>query len=336
MGSMYWIGFAATSGVIVPFLDCVGRRKPACAMIALSYALAVQQSLTTSVWVFGVTQFMMGMTFPVAALACNLLALESAPRELRLATTVALNVAWVIACLFLAAVGGWVTRSWSWRAEVLMWYSLTALWLLPGLTIVKESPSFKAAAQAYDTKESSLSTARIFEAPYGRRLFVMTLTLSVSSLAFHGLTFSVGTLSDNLYMNAIWLSMADLVGNALPQVIVARLGSKNTLISCFVGAGVVLVTCGRLPRGSSSLLACALSGRLLIGVAFITYYFMIVELFPAEVRATASGCANIFARLVTFLAPYSAMLPAAVTCPLLGLLSLAAAGAITALLDDVV
>eukprot|EP00441_Pelagodinium_beii_P044702 CAMPEP_0197623852 /NCGR_PEP_ID=MMETSP1338-20131121/3755_1 /TAXON_ID=43686 ORGANISM="Pelagodinium beii, Strain RCC1491" /NCGR_SAMPLE_ID=MMETSP1338 /ASSEMBLY_ACC=CAM_ASM_000754 /LENGTH=298 /DNA_ID=CAMNT_0043193937 /DNA_START=381 /DNA_END=1277 /DNA_ORIENTATION=+ len=294
------------------------------------------QCMVVQPWVFAVSMFVLGGSINPAGQITSFLIQENLAPEQRNYSMSAVNVLCSITVCLTGTICGTVTKSMSWSLETFFWYSQLFVVLALGPYLVPESPVFsmKPSESTHLVEENSVSAVTLLcGEKFMRKMAATAVCWAAVVTGYYGLTYSAGDLSPNIYLNMVLSGLVDLVTYAIAAWLIACLGGsvQSQLISFFMAAAALLI-CGLLPSGSVTLMGVALIGRFWLNVAFQTVYLLIVEVFPPELRYAAMGFANVFARAVGATSPLLALLPATVSCPILGLLSLVACGCTTFLL----
>lgn len=171
--------------------------------------------------------------------------------------------------------------------------------------------------------------SELLRPPLLGRLLALAGCFVACGLGFYGLSYSAGGLSDDVYANSAYLSLADILGYGL-SVGADAFGKRLVQGAAFSLAGACLLLCGALAAmggGGPGLLACAVVGRVCLNVCFCTVYVYAVELFPVACRGAAFSACQLAARLGGVFAPLCGTLAASVSCPVFGLFCVAAAAA---------
>mmetsp|Transcript_70574 Transcript_70574/g.125641 ORF Transcript_70574/g.125641 Transcript_70574/m.125641 type:complete len:415 (+) Transcript_70574:84-1328(+) len=326
--SCFWIGWSLASVTILPMCDRVGRRTPMYILLAAGLVAGWSGTLATTAFPFALSIFFTGFCLPPSFQIGYLLLCESIPERWCANITVVLNLGFSLGIVAMAGICR-VAQHVNWRKETFCWYVPFLFLLVFGPWFVRESPKFIAASKV--ARVATLDpggTGGVFEILCQpgllRRVVTTTMCWMTCSMAFYGLSFVSGNLSEDLYTNMMLMGCVDLVGYLVPAPIMACIGPVRAQVASFFFAALVLLTCGLFKPGPS-LLTLALLGRLAIDVAFTTIYVLLFETFPDECRSSAMGIANVFARAASLVTPMLSSVPAAVSCPLLGLLSFVAA-----------
>ena len=127
-----------------------------------------------------------------------------------------------------------------------------------------------------------------------------------SSLVYWGISFNIGDLSGNLYVNVIISGAVEIPANVMPFILVHYIGRKKTQVFSLSAAGLFCLV--SVPfvseEGSDVVTYLALTGKFFIVIAYTTIFFFTVELFPTPVRNIAHGICNFVGNLAGLLAPF--------------------------------
>lgn len=166
------------------------------------------------------------------------------------------------------------------------------------------------------------------------------------NMAFYIIIFSAGQLSDQLLLNLVLLSAADLPGSTLAGSLSDTLGAKSVAQGCLAGACVTvalfaglqgwLSMAPDLPAAASSIAgiapaALALLSKSLCSGAFTAIFLLFSECYPVKLRSAALGCGNMFGKVgASCAAPLTAGFPLVTALSIAGgTLAMATAGAST-------
>jgi len=367
--TMIFVGYAVGSLVAGPFMDYWGRWAPTYGLatgLVVANACAAAAPASGSVRLYGHCLFGLGFCIPCVNNAYVYMQ-EFMPDWLRSPATVSVNVFFSIGVAAMALVSGSITQYWDWRLEALLWFVPLSLVCPVGLATMQESLLFLLAKgrlreasmvanaiartngaplpgkacstplprpeEATPTEEENSPLRLLCAPPLLLRTLMSLVAWTGSSLAFFGLLFSAGKLSDDIHMNVLLFALTDIVAYFISAVLVSRAGTRVTQALAFLGAAVSLVACGGLRPGSSALMACAIVGKLFVDITLTTTYQLTSEIFPTECRSSAFGVCNAVARLASLLAPLSRSLPTSISCPLFGMVCLLACFATMTLPD---
>ena len=171
--------------------------------------------------------------------------------------------------------------------------------------------------------KSSLVTIRLVASSY--------IWFAVSMI-FYGLTFNVGSLAGNIYINGILMSLTEIPGNCFIFFIVnSPLGRRFSIFITILICFIALFTDVAFDRGSVVRIALALIGKLSVNIAFTGMYVLTPELFPTGMRSTALGLSSGFARIGSSISPFITMCPGYIPMVFFGLIGVLASLCVLAL-----
>mmetsp|Transcript_1358 Transcript_1358/g.3937 ORF Transcript_1358/g.3937 Transcript_1358/m.3937 type:complete len:420 (-) Transcript_1358:102-1361(-) len=327
--TLFWIGWAAASVLVMPMADNFGRKPLYFGLLAVGLLATFLCTRAYSASLYGATMFAIGGTFPPAGVVGYLLLQESIPIGLWSTSTVALNVLYSSLSILVAVTSGTVTRDLSWRKEALLWHIPFLIILIVGPLLVSESPQFRQGAAAVNDSDAAEEKKEPWRQLWCNsqlrgRLLATIVCWAACTVGFYGLSYASGSLSDSLYINLALLAVVDLVSYGLAGVVIQMFGAKTTQIISFVSAMAVLVLCACLSSGPWRVV-CAMCGRFNLNVGFTTIYLLLMDCFPAGCRGTAMGTANAVARLSGLVTPLFAIMQLGSVCLLMSSLCLFAA-----------
>lgn len=142
------------------------------------------------------------------------------------------------------------------------------------------------------------------------RTMLIFIIWLVVCLGYYGLTFNIGDLGDDLYLNFMLQSLVELPANILCLLILDRVGRKPVMIGSMLIGGVALIgtifTLLYLPDKPVVTTVLALIGKMGLSAGFSTVYIFSSELFPTVVRNAGMGASSCMARIGGMVAPYIA------------------------------
>ncbi|XP_046581245.1 solute carrier family 22 member 21-like [Haliotis rubra] len=132
------------------------------------------------------------------------------------------------------------------------------------------------------------------------------------SFAFYGITFGVGNLMGNLYLNIFLVSVISLPGQVMVFFLSSRIGRRWTTFSFFtvatIGAfGVAVISrvassdSIRGPATTTMTLIC----RFGVATAWNSFTMTTSETYPTVIRNLGYGAANTAARVGSIVSPYA-------------------------------
>lgn len=141
---------------------------------------------------------------------------------------------------------------------------------------------------------------------------IMMFSWCVNSMVYYGLALNVKNLGGSLYINFALASVIELPSFVVTQVLLTRLGRRQSLFCFLLGASVSCFLCMFLQlRGGQNVAAIsmtALIGRFCISASFALLYVYSAELFPTVVRNAGMGISSLSARLGGIVAPFIVLL----------------------------
>ncbi|XP_012939027.1 organic cation transporter protein [Aplysia californica] len=143
------------------------------------------------------------------------------------------------------------------------------------------------------------------------RFLVLCLVWFAFNVCYYGLTLNVGSLIEgDLYLNFTILSVMELAGYILSQVLIDRVGRKPLFCSCMLLGGMAcLATMGPVLADSDApWINTVLSsvGKMCTTVCFATAFVFTAELIPTFVRNTGIGICSFFGRIGGLVSPFIA------------------------------
>uniref|UniRef100_A0A182JXE2 Major facilitator superfamily (MFS) profile domain-containing protein n=1 Tax=Anopheles christyi TaxID=43041 RepID=A0A182JXE2_9DIPT len=131
-----------------------------------------------------------------------------------------------------------------------------------------------------------------------------------NTMVYFGLSLNSVTLTGNKYLNFILVSLIELPGFLLMQLILDRVGRKKTLFTTLVLSGlfcIVSVFIAGIDAPALHLTLFLLS-KLSITMSFGTLYIYTVEIFPTNLRQSLLSTCSMFGRIGSMIAPQTPLL----------------------------
>uniref|UniRef100_A0A182WEZ8 Major facilitator superfamily (MFS) profile domain-containing protein n=1 Tax=Anopheles minimus TaxID=112268 RepID=A0A182WEZ8_9DIPT len=131
-----------------------------------------------------------------------------------------------------------------------------------------------------------------------------------NTMVYFGLSLNSVSLSGNKYLNFILVSLIELPGFFLMQLILDRVGRKKTLFATLVLSGlfcIISVFIAGIDAPALNLTLFLLS-KLSITMAFGTLYIYTVEMFPTNLRQSLLSTCSMFGRIGSMIAPQTPLL----------------------------
>ncbi|XP_046581228.1 solute carrier family 22 member 5-like [Haliotis rubra] len=131
------------------------------------------------------------------------------------------------------------------------------------------------------------------------------------SFAFYGITFGVGNLMGNLYLNMFLVSVISIPGQVMVFFLSSRIGRRWTTFSFFyssyyrgIWSGYYIETSSDSIRGPATT-TMTLICRLGVATAWNSFQISTSETYPTVIRNLGYGAANTAARVGSIVSPYA-------------------------------
>uniref|UniRef100_A0A182PKB6 Major facilitator superfamily (MFS) profile domain-containing protein n=1 Tax=Anopheles epiroticus TaxID=199890 RepID=A0A182PKB6_9DIPT len=131
-----------------------------------------------------------------------------------------------------------------------------------------------------------------------------------NTMVYFGLSLNSVSLSGNKYLNFILVSLIELPGFFLMQLILDRVGRKKTLFTTLILGGlfcIISVFIAGVDAPALHLTLFLLS-KLSITMSFGTLYIYTVEIFPTNLRQSLLSTCSMFGRIGSMIAPQTPLL----------------------------
>ncbi|MBV8433334.1 MAG: MFS transporter [Candidatus Eremiobacteraeota bacterium] len=315
-----WIGAATLLGIFAGaplfgrLTDRHGRRILMIADLCAFVVLALAQLFVTATWELIALRFLMGVAigadYPIAAA----LVTEFWPERRRGAALCAIETVWFVGAA-VAYVAGYALlatgpHSWKWIL------ASPAIFAIAGLAMratAPESPMWLAARDAGEVAHASFAT--LWQPKFrGALAFVSAMWLLQVVPLFAIYTYAPAVLtalglgSQSSPAGSVAITTAFALGSLLSLPLVERWGRRPL---CIAGFAVGIPAFALLPFvGTAGVVLCFLSYAIAIGAASGLEIVYPNELFPTQVRGTATGFAAAVSRIGAFAGTFG--LPAAI------------------------
>ncbi|XP_050079873.1 uncharacterized protein LOC126567701 [Anopheles maculipalpis] len=129
-----------------------------------------------------------------------------------------------------------------------------------------------------------------------------------NTMVYFGLSLNSVSLSGNKYLNFILVSLIELPGFFLMQLILDRVGRKKTLFTTLVLSGLFCIISAFIEDAPALNLTLFLLSKLTITMSFGTLYIYTVEIFPTNLRQSLLSTCSMFGRIGSMIAPQTPLL----------------------------
>lgn len=128
-------------------------------------------------------------------------------------------------------------------------------------------------------------------------------------LVYYGLSLNSVTLAGDKYLNFILVSLVELPGFLIMQLILDRVGRRITLCTTMVLCGLFCFMSEFIPTGNHWLsLILFLVSKMAITMSFGILYIYTVEIFPTNLRQSLLSVCSMFGRIGSMIAPQTPLL----------------------------
>ncbi|XP_001867673.2 organic cation transporter protein [Culex quinquefasciatus] len=128
-------------------------------------------------------------------------------------------------------------------------------------------------------------------------------------LVYYGLSLNSVTLAGDKYLNFILVSLVELPGFLIMQLILDRVGRRITLCTTMVLCGLFCFMSEFIPTGNHWLsLIMFLVSKMAITMSFGILYIYTVEIFPTNLRQSLLSVCSMFGRIGSMIAPQTPLL----------------------------
>ncbi|XP_077294525.1 organic cation transporter protein-like isoform X2 [Arctopsyche grandis] len=141
------------------------------------------------------------------------------------------------------------------------------------------------------------------------RLICCSFWWITCTFTYYGLSLNSVSLSGNIYVNFILVSLVEIPGYITYYFTVDRFGRKICLSIAFLGSGISCIAFAFVPADINGLkIFLYLFGKFCITIAFTVVYVYTTELFPTQLRHSLLGTCSMFGRMGSIVAPQTPLL----------------------------
>jgi len=127
----------------------------------------------------------------------------------------------------------------------------------------------------------------------------------IVTLVYYGITFSMASLNDNLFLSFILSSLVEVPAIMGVALLMDVWGRRSLFSTSLIISGGLCIGCGVLDKGTIRTVL-AMFGKLFSTSSFTLVYFYTAELYPTTIRSTGVGVCSLMARIGGFSAPFIA------------------------------
>ena len=325
--SLIFMGWAIGAVVCGRLTDIFGRKPIAIASVLLIVVHLLVAAASPGILGLDASRLIGG--FGIGGTAAGfMLAIEHANERERSATAKALNIYnHAAGYMMLAAIHGTCGAfALSWRFELVSYAVALAAFTFVVAAVVPESPEFLAQAKPQyrswlarsitppsspkpgsDGGEGSI--AQLLQWRYSASTARLTLCFIAGIVMYYTLSFRAGSISDSLVVNIMLLSLLDIPGYVLADLLLKRQEASGRDLPRTVSRHMALCAALHLAVGVASALGIPLVavlttvGKMAVAGVMQLNYLMPAKLFPPRLRSTALGVASGCARIVCMAVP---------------------------------
>lgn len=174
---------------------------------------------------------------------------------------------------------------------------------------VKYTADEKIEPSTSTVSENTIRLLFTFSRATTQRMFILLFSWLTASFCYWGLSFNVGDLIGNLYINQLLICLIDLINRPFNYYGVKLFDRVKFLRICNLGMIISAVVC-MVPYEKEIFPSfnirkiSALVGRMIADLYFSTIYLYTAEVLPTVSRATGLGLCSSFARIGSIIAPF--------------------------------
>ena len=140
-----------------------------------------------------------------------------------------------------------------------------------------------------------------------KKILILSYGWIAGNMLYHGLALASGGFGGNVYLNFLLVSLMEIPAAILYGVLVKCIGRKKTTVySCFL-ASLACLSFIFIPINNewkTLRLVFGMLGKLFVSIKYNTMFLWSAELYPTNIRATATAFVQCMAPLGSFAAPW--------------------------------
>jgi MFS transporter, putative metabolite transport protein len=309
IGAMTLFGILVGAPLFGHFTDRYGRRVLMIADLCTFVVVAVAQIFVTNAWELVALRFLLGVAIGADYPIATAIIAEFTPSRYRGAALSAIEAVWFVGAAVAYIVGFALLatgpQSWKWIL------ASPAIFALAGLAMratAPESPMWLGVRDSGRLHRASYAT--IFSRPYrGRLAFASFMWLlqvvPLFAIYTYAPTFlrALGLGNETSPAGSVAIAAAFAAGAIVAMPLVERWGRRPL---CIAGFAVATVAFALLPFANATWVVVAFVAYAIgMGAATVLELVYPAELFPTEVRATATGFAAAVSRIGAFVGTFA-------------------------------
>ncbi|WP_075983551.1 MFS transporter [Bacillus massilinigeriensis] len=306
IGSVNSIGMAVGAFLFGIWADRIGR-KHVFVITLLMFSLASGISaLTTSLGIFLVLRFIIGMGLGGELPVASTLVSESVPANDRGRIVVLLESFWAVGWLLSAIISYFVIPSFGWRIALIL-SALPALYALYLRLKLPDSPAFSPKQGEKRTMIQNIT--EVWSKKYSRSTFVLWVVWFTVVFSYYGMFLWLpsvmvmkGFSMIQSFEYVLIMTLAQLPGYFTAAWLIERVGRKFVLIVYLLGTAVSALVFGHAETTAILIGSGILLSFFNLG-AWGALYAYTPEQYPAVIRGTGAGMAAAIGRVGGILGP---------------------------------
>lgn len=306
IGSVNSIGMAVGAFLFGLWADRIGR-KNVFVITLLMFSLASGVSaLTTTLSIFLVFRFIIGMGLGGELPVASTLVSESVPANDRGRIVVLLESFWAVGWLLAALISYFVIPSFGWRTALIL-SALPALYALYLRLKLPDSPAFS--PKKVEKRSVMQNITDVWSKKYSRSTFVLWTVWFTVVFSYYGMFLWLpsvmvmkGFSMIQSFEYVLIMTLAQLPGYFTAAWLVEKLGRKFVLVTYLLGTAA-----SALVFGNAETTAVLIGSGILLSFfnlgAWGALYAYTPEQYPAVIRGTGAGMAAAIGRVGGILGP---------------------------------
>lgn len=307
IGSINSIGMAVGATIFGLMADRIGRKNVFIITLLLFSLCSGASAFTTSLTVFLILRFLIGMGLGGELPVASTLVSESVPADSRGRTVVLLESFWAVGWLLAAVISYFIIPELGWRWALIL-STLPALYALYLRIHLPDSPRFSAVSKT-ERPSVTESISKLWSGEYGKRTLMLWILWFCVVFSYYGMFLwlpSVMVLKGFSMVQSfgyvLIMTLAQLPGYFSAAWLIEKMGRKFVLVVYLIGTALSAYL-----FGSAETLGLLITAGIFLSFfnlgAWGALYAYTPEQYPTRIRGSGAGMAAAIGRVGGILGP---------------------------------
>lgn len=307
IGSINSIGMAVGATIFGLMADRIGRKNVFIITLLLFSLCSGASAFTTSLTVFLILRFLIGMGLGGELPVASTLVSESVPADSRGRTVVLLESFWAVGWLLAAVISYFIIPELGWRWALIL-STLPALYALYLRIHLPDSPRFSAVSKT-ERPSVTESISKLWSGEYGKRTLMLWILWFCVVFSYYGMFLwlpSVMVLKGFSMVPSfgyvLIMTLAQLPGYFSAAWLIEKMGRKFVLVVYLIGTALSAYL-----FGSAETLGLLITAGIFLSFfnlgAWGALYAYTPEQYPTRIRGSGAGMAAAIGRVGGILGP---------------------------------